>query len=234
MCSFSVLTSEQEQFLFKRLNYCRHVANNLREKIVANEYDDNMLREFEKMNILAIETRNTILNHNMRLVVNYLLNRGHMKLLRSRIGNATIVAIAAVDGFDWSKGTKLSTYLSWALIRSCHPWIEENITRLVHNRINYTVMDGLPLEDLLLDKEHPKYEDSCEFISKSIIRRLSRNGGKYSRMAKVIRLRYTNKLPMEDVGQHLGLSTESIRQISREGIKELKKIAYRQYPELVK
>lgn len=232
MCNFPLLKREQEQFLFKRLNYCRYKANSLREIIVSGGFTPETICEFERYSNISIDTRNIILNHNMKFVVCHLLKHGRSHTIRQRIGQAVLVTFRAIDEFEWNRGTKFSTLLTWVLFRKCQPWMEEHRSRLVTAHKNLGIIEGLILENFLVDNSHEltSQQNETNDLIKSLLTALENLGGNCYRMAAVLRLKFLDSHTLDVIGEKLGISGERVRTISIQGMKKIKLLAQEQFP----
>jgi DNA-directed RNA polymerase sigma subunit (sigma70/sigma32) len=114
-----LLTKEQEQHLFRKMNYLKHQAKKLREQVDPASARTQDLDTIESLQKQAQEIKDLLVNCNMRLVVSIakkhsaqsdnffeLLSDGNVSLLR------------AVEKFDYSRGNKFSTYASWAIMKN--------------------------------------------------------------------------------------------------------------------
>jgi RNA polymerase sigma factor (sigma-70 family) len=132
VCSDPVLTKEQEQHLFRKMNYCLYRASR------CLPLQNNNRKVFEKYHKIYLEARTQLARSNYRLVFSIchkftnadasfgeLMSEGQVTLLR------------AIDKFDYSRGYKFSTYLVGSLIR--------NINRLLpiwaKNRAKWSSFD---------------------------------------------------------------------------------------------
>ncbi|MGH7226897.1 MAG: sigma factor, partial [Gemmataceae bacterium] len=126
---YPLLSKEQEQHMFRKMNYLKHKAAELRDQLrkeggEANEIDparirNQALKEIEDLQKDANSVKELLINANMRLVVSIakkhsaqsdnffeLISDGNMSLIR------------AVEKFDFGRGFKFSTYASWAIMKN--------------------------------------------------------------------------------------------------------------------
>ena len=125
---YPLLTKDQEQHQFRKMNYLKHKAAKLRDQM-RKEGDEieidptrvriQTLKEIEDLQTEANAVKEMLIQANMRLVVNIakkhsaqaenffeLLSDGNMSLIR------------AVEKFDYFRGFKFSTYASWAIMKN--------------------------------------------------------------------------------------------------------------------
>lgn len=113
LAGFFTLKQPAEQKLFLKLNYARYKAKELLNSL--NDEDDfNQAQQF--LNI-AHETRNILVNHNLRLVVTIVktFKTDNRIKFEDHISDGNMSVIRAVDHFDVGRGYKFSTYLVYAL-----------------------------------------------------------------------------------------------------------------------
>jgi len=124
MYEVPLLNKEQEQHLFRKMNFLKHKAARLRQQLTKDgqvidpsRVRIQTLREIEDLQGRANALKDQLIQANMRLVANIakrhvgptgnlfeLLSDGNMSLLR------------AVEKFDYSRNFKFSTYASWAIM----------------------------------------------------------------------------------------------------------------------
>ena len=114
-----LLSKEQEQHLFRKMNFLKHKVAQLRLKLNPVRARTQDFKEIEALQEQAANVKDHLISCNMRLVVaiakrhaaqsdNFfeLLSDGNMSLIR------------AVEKFDYSRGNKFSTYASWAIMKN--------------------------------------------------------------------------------------------------------------------
>lgn len=113
LSNFHVLRQPAEQKLFLKLNYAKH-----RAKLILNELETES--DFDKAaGLLDVihETRNILVNHNLRLMVSTvkMFKINNRMRFEDHISDGNLSVIKAVEKFDVSRGYKFSTYLVYAL-----------------------------------------------------------------------------------------------------------------------
>ena len=69
LCESGMLTPEEEQELFRRMNYLKYRANVLRSRLSPHAPDESMLEKVERFLAAAHAIRDHIIKANMRLVI---------------------------------------------------------------------------------------------------------------------------------------------------------------------
>ena len=116
-----LLSKEQEQHLFRKMNFLKHQAAKLRDRTWTRRrrHAPRTSSRSRTCRNRPTPSRNSSSSCNMRLVVSIakrhaaqtdnffeLLSDGNMSLIR------------AVEKFDYSRGNKFSTYASWAIMKN--------------------------------------------------------------------------------------------------------------------
>lgn len=216
-----LLTKEGEVALFRKMNYLKFKADQLRqntdpETATARELDeiDDLLDEAERV-------KNTITQSNLRLVVS--MAKRHLGSgidFFEIISDGNISLMRAVEKFDYSRGFKFSTYASWAIMRNFARTLPE---RRHHGERYQTGRDELlentaeiPLE------EHDR--EQLVLVRNAVDRML---GTLDQRERSILRQRFgldVQREPqtLEQIGRRFGVSKERIRQLESRAIKRLR------------
>lgn len=232
-----LLTKKQEQHLFRKMNYLKHKASQLRKRMV--KYDENGeptneidpakvrnqdLKKVEEYQHQANEVKDVLINANMRLVAhiakkhveraeNYfeLLSDGNMSLIR------------AVEKFDYSRNFKFSTYASWAIIKNFARSIPDEITRKER-----FVTGNEDLFDVAPDTRTDEHEllANTERASRAVNRLLEYLE---PREREIVRMRaglndHAKNMTLEEIGRQFGITKERVRQLNARAMKKLKEL----------
>lgn len=117
--SVSLLTREQEGHLFRKFNYLKHKASKLRNQLDPAHAKQSVMDQIEKLYEAALAVKNQILQSNLRLVVSiakrYVIQNDSFFEL---VSDGNISLMRSIDKFDFTRGYKISTYASWAIMRN--------------------------------------------------------------------------------------------------------------------
>lgn len=116
---FPLLTQPQEHHLFRKMNYLKFQAASLRDTLGPGRVSLATVNRFERMLSDALSIRNHIVRSNLRLVVSIarkLIDRANS--FDDLVSDGIPPLIRAVEIFDFDRGTRFSTYATWA-IRNC-------------------------------------------------------------------------------------------------------------------
>ncbi|MBU2214054.1 sigma-70 family RNA polymerase sigma factor [Patescibacteria group bacterium] len=109
-----LLTREQEQYLFRRMNFQLYRAANICP-------DEATAKDFRKMQGWMADAeaiRNRIMEANLRLVVSIVKKsyKNDDQFLED-ISEQNMTLLRAIRKFDYGRGNKFSTYASWAIMK---------------------------------------------------------------------------------------------------------------------
>ncbi|TWU55891.1 sigma-70 family RNA polymerase sigma factor [Rubripirellula reticaptiva] len=112
-----LLTAEQEQHLFRKLNFLKYRRSCLESRLRSCSGYAAMVDDLKQLGDRTVEVRNSIVESNLRLVVSMAKryagwNSNEFDEIVG-VGNAALVR--AVDLFDFRRGVRLSTYAYQAI-----------------------------------------------------------------------------------------------------------------------
>ena len=121
-----LLSKEQEQHLFRQMNYLKYRAGQLRGKLTTStgKIDSTHARtqdleRIEHLQQQANEVKDLLINANMRLVVSIAKRHaGQADNFFELLSDGNMSLIRAVEKFDFGRGFKFSTYASWAIMKN--------------------------------------------------------------------------------------------------------------------
>ena len=231
-----LLSKEQEQHLFRKMNYLKYKAAQLRDQMRKDGGDEvdpsrvriQTLKEIEDLQAAANEVKDLLINANMRLVVNIakkhtpqtdnffeLLSDGNMSLIR------------AVEKFDFGRGFKFSTYASWAIIKN----FARSIPDEKHRRERF-VTGHDEMFDIAPDNRSDEFEQLAtqERATHSVNRLLEYLE---PRERDIIRMRaglddHAKGMTLEEIGKQFNITKERVRQLNARAMKKLRDIAKEQ------
>jgi RNA polymerase sigma factor (sigma-70 family) len=240
---YPLLSKEQEQHLFRKMNFLKHKAAQLRNQLrkeggEANEVDpsrvrNQTLKEIEDLQREANVVKELLINANMRLVVSIakkhsaqsdnffeLVSDGNMSLIR------------AVEKFDFGRGFKFSTYASWAIMKN----FARSIPDEKHRRERF-VTGHEDLFEIAPDTRSDEHEmlATQERATHSVNRLLEYLE---PREREIIRMRaglddHARGMTLEEIGQQFGITKERVRQLNARAMKKLRSIAEGQEMDLL-
>ncbi|HEV3167554.1 MAG TPA: sigma-70 family RNA polymerase sigma factor, partial [Isosphaeraceae bacterium] len=219
-----LLTRDQELHLFRKMNFLKFQANELREVIDPARAKTTELDEIERLQEDALAVKNQIIRANLRLVVSIAKRHvGPMNNFFELVSDGNMSLIRAVEKFDYARGNKFSTYASWAIMKNFARTIpEENYRRdrfvTGHEEMFEAAADNRT-------DEH-EYESALKRMQETVRGMLGRLD---DRERRIIVSRYglngTSEQTLEQLGRELGITKERVRQIESRAQDKLRKIA---------
>ena len=114
-----LLTRAQEHHLFWKMNFLKYRAEQLRRQLSLEDPQVGLMDQIERLRDDALDVRNRIVSCNLRLVVSIAKTLVDVaNPLEELISDGNVPLIRAVEIFDFERGTRLSTYATWA-VRNC-------------------------------------------------------------------------------------------------------------------
>ncbi len=217
----SLLTIEQERYLFLKMNYLRFRAEQTRRRLRPSQSQSGLVTEIETLLAEAQSIRNRIAEANVRLLV-----AAAKKLCRSLdqlgdfISEGLIPLMRAIDLFDVSRGHRFSTYATWAA--------RNQMVRLL---IKQRTLPELALSEEQAQWQHipderpPRRDETGPLKQQEFVTRLIQTLS--DREQQIVRARFG--LDGEPAGQSLaeislqmGLSKERIRQLAMKALEKMR------------
>ena len=107
----SLLTPEQERYLFRKLNYLKYKAGALRDTFREREPQDKDLDRLEALIADVQATRNLIIKSNLRLVISVVRRIGAARgQFDAMVSEGNMSLLRACEKFDYGRGNRFSSY----------------------------------------------------------------------------------------------------------------------------
>ena len=113
-----LLSPQEERGLFLKFNYHKYRFAQARRRLDPRAARARELRGLERHLAKAVETKNAIVQANLRLVVS--VARKHQRAgvpLMELVSDGNLTLMRAVESFDLHRGNKFSTYATFALMK---------------------------------------------------------------------------------------------------------------------
>lgn len=220
-----LLTREDEQYWFRKMNYLKFRAAELQKKIDPKRPKQNDLDDLEKFTAEATEVKNFLIRSNLRLVVS--IAKKYIKPTNNffeMVSDGNMSLIRAIEKFDYTKGNKFSTYATWAIMKNFARSIPAEHKRLDRFRTgkdevfqHSTEYRGSQFEEEVVNRNQNR-------VLMDILGQLD------PRERDIVMFRYglgevDEPLTLEQVGQRFGVTKERIRQLESRALRKLRKIA---------
>jgi len=226
-----LLNKEQEQHLFRKMNYLKFRALKLLDgmKLPNGRIDCHALRtqdldQVEKFLKEANAIKDVLINCNMRLVVSIAKRHsGQTDNFFELLSDGNMSLIRAVEKFDYGRGNKFSTYASWAIMKNFARSIPEE-----KNRRERYVTGKEELFDAAPDNRTDEQEllHTAEQATYKVNRLLEYLD---PREREIIRMRAglddtAGGMTLEKIGEKLGITKERVRQLNVRAMKKLRSL----------
>jgi RNA polymerase sigma factor (sigma-70 family) len=226
-----LLSKEQEQHLFRQMNFLKHKLHKLQQSIDAAAARTSDLRKIDELQRKIKSVRDRLINCNMRLVVMHAKKHANQAdNLFELVSDGNVSLMRAVEKFDYARGNKFSTYASWAIMKN----FARSIPDEKRNRERYVTGH----EDVFEAKPDVRTDES-EIVAQADMAREYVNdllGDLDPRTRDVIRMRNgldgSEEMTLEQIGQHFGITKERVRQINVRGMKQLRERAQAEHVQL--
>ncbi len=222
----TLLEREEEQELFRVMNYSKFRANQLRCRLDVENVDADLVLEIERWLSIASRTRDQLIQANLRLVV-ALAKRfvDTANTLGELISDGNVTLIRAIEKFDYTRGTRFSTYGTYAVRRTIY---RASLKRR-EQRARFAIAEGDYMESQPeVRSSHSEVSEAYAVLRATLDELLDRLS---PRERLIISARFglaaantTEEKPVtfEQLGRELGICKERVRQILVRALEKLK------------
>jgi RNA polymerase primary sigma factor len=217
-----LLTREQEYHLFRKFNYLKFRASQLRDELDPKQAKPAVMDEIERLYDEAVRTKNQVVQANLRLVVS--IAKRHVtgsEDFFSLVSDGNMSLIRAVEKFDYSRGNKFSTYASWAIMK--------NFARTIPDEYKQRDRYRTSQDELFMAHEDDRSDQAMQESQQKL--RAWQVGRILSRLdereQKIIISRFgldynQEPLTLKEVGAEMGVTKERVRQIEARALSKLR------------
>lgn len=221
-----LLSKEQELFIFRKFNYFKYISFKKYNQYLENKTSDSEC-EAVKYYRQAIYLRNFIVRCNTRLAAKILKKRKdyYGDNISDLISDCFINIIKAVDGFDFRRGFKFSTYCMWVLMNNTLR--EHSSDKKFYESFSTNVDNGFFAEKI----DENNFNSSVSFenaegvntdINKILQIIKEKDEREYFVLINCFGLMGQSKRTLKEISKDLNLTKERVRQIREKSIKYLK------------
>jgi RNA polymerase primary sigma factor len=220
----TLLTRDQEQHLFRKMNFLKYQAARLRDQLDPDLATQDDLDAIERRLEEANQIKNQIIRANLRLVVSIAKRRvGPSHNFFELVSDGNMSLMRAVEKFDFSRGNKFSTYASWAVMNN----FARSIPGEAHWRSRFLTGHDEMFEsarDVRSDEfEAEGNQRQMRETVQGMLERLD------ERERRIITSRFgldgAMELTLEQLGRELGITKERVRQLESRAQDKLRKFA---------
>jgi RNA polymerase sigma factor (sigma-70 family) len=226
-----LLTKEQEQHLFRQMNFLKHriklVCDKFRKPdgtVDAAKVRIEDLEAIERLQEQVNAAKDLLISCNMRLVVSIAKRHsGQTDNFFELLSDGNMSLIRAVEKFDYSRGNKFSTYATWAIMKNFARSIPDELR---HKERYVTGRDEVFMEAPDSRSDEHELVSSAEQATHRVNRLLEHLS---PRDREIVRLRAgldgSEPKTLEQIGQQLGITKERVRQLNVRIMKQLRDLA---------
>lgn len=226
-----LLTKDQEQHLFRKMNFLKHRLHKLQEELDPARARASDLRRLEELREEANAVRDVLISCNQRLVYNNSkkhLNAGEP--IDDLVSDGNLSLMRAVEKFDYARGNKFSTYATWAIIKNFARSIPDAKTHKQRYMTGHEELFEAKADVRTDEQEVLAQADAARARVNRLLDHLD------PRTRDVIRMRTgldgSQEMTLEQIGQHFGITKERVRQINVRGMKQLREWAAKENVEV--
>ncbi len=213
------LRPEEERALFRKYNYIKYKFARLRESLRPSEGDDpQLLAQLEELAREASRCRERLVEANLRLVVKLARQHaGRVVGINDLISEGNLSLLNAVEKFDFTRGTRFSTYATWCIVK--------RFARVVPEE-NYVISTFATGADEVIEVQPDRKMSELErnenltHIRSEINTVLSQLA---DREQEILRRRFgLGGVPqtLDEIGEHLGITRERVRQLEARALRK--------------
>ena len=218
-----LLTAEQERDLFRRFSYLKFkVARSIRG-LDPEDMSEAQYRALRDLVAQVDTIKQRIIKANLRLVVSIAKKHvGWSPHFFEVISDGNMSLIRAVEKFDYLRGTKFSTYATWAIVKNYARSIPEQL----YHRSRYVTGQDEVLDSVADDRSVPVCESDKRRVRELIAAGINELD---DREREIVSSHFglggrSGALTLEQLGQRFGVTKERIRQIEHRALSRLREL----------
>ncbi|MBN1796134.1 MAG: sigma-70 family RNA polymerase sigma factor [Sedimentisphaerales bacterium] len=218
------LTRQKETELFRKYNFLKYLAASSQEQLHKNKSSAKNIRTIEKCLTQAEAIKNNIIELNQHLVVSIASkHKTHKVPLQDLISEGNFLLMRAVEGFDYTRGFRFTTYASWV--------IAKNFARTIPAK---TKLSGKTTAGLLEDVQRDfRLEEAIDFgaierARHSLVQVIKEELDEREQYVILHHYGLTGSAiikktkTLQQIGNELELTGERVRQIELQALQKLK------------
>jgi RNA polymerase sigma factor (sigma-70 family) len=213
------LKKAEETALFRKYNYIKYRFARLRESLRPSEGDDpDLLARLEELAAEASRCRVRLVEANLRLVVKLARQHsGPIAPINDLISEGNLSLLRAVEKFDFTRGTRFSTYATWCIVK--------RFARVVPEE-NYRIQTFVTGADEVLEVQPDpsvselERKENLAHIRAELDKVMTHLTGR-EREILLRRFGLTGSPEtLEQIGQRLGVTRERVRQLETRALRK--------------
>ncbi len=225
MCETTLLKPEEEKALFRRMNFAKFRAEQLRRKINLNAPVPAVVNEVASLLAQAAADRNRIVRANLRLVVSIAKKFSDLRNTFDELLSEGITSLLrAVEKFDFDRGFRFSTYATQAVRRTLCRLLQQNH----RDRSRFLTSESTVFEEAADDApEGTMTESRWHELKRALVKMLSKLD---PRERAIIRRRFgldsnDEVQTLQSLAGEMGVCKERVRQLEMRAMSKLRSMA---------
>lgn len=227
-----LLTTEQEQDVFRRYNFTKYLAKKALDRVDVDEPVEADCAGVRDLLAQADVLRQRIVKANLRLVVSIAKKHvGWSPNFFEVVSDGNVSLMRAVEKFDYARGNKFSTYATWAIMKN----YARSIPTQHYHAARYVTGQDLVLETAADTQEAPVHESDQQTIRERIAEGLSHlTDRERTIVSRHFGLARTERpATLADLGRRFGVTKERVRQIEQKALARLREVLHPSLAEVI-
>jgi len=208
-----LLNFNQEQHLFRQMNYFKYQAKILISGINLNHISKKRILKIEKYLFSASKIRNLIAECNFRLAIQ-ILKLKYVQDKDNVLSDAYFDVLRSVDYFDWRKGNKFSTYATWVLKKNFFRSLKQNPNQ--NERLEDFHIEQLQYKEDVAEDKHQLVKNLLNLLSTSA--NTKDNLRQLFVLENYFGVNGKEKCTLDKISEEIGVTKERVRQLKDKGL----------------
>lgn len=227
-----LLTPDEEQDLFRRMNYLKYRSNALRSRLNPDQPCARTMDTIERTLGEANEIRNYIVQANTRLVVSIARRlKSSWDAFDEMVSTGNFILIRAVERFDYSRGFRFSTYATHSVQRELFRLLGKGRKRTLKEVSTSPEILLEMVEDPIVGEFHAQQDRKIRYVRSLVESVLP------ERERRIVISRFGlnsngRSMTLREIGEEMGLSKERIRQLQIRAVERLQQFTKVEPPDL--
>ena len=217
-----LLTREQEHDLFRRYNYLKYRTAELSGSLPPSRITAAVVERIRRLRDAAVAVRNVLIERNTRLVFRVAHRHADSSYIdiADLISDGTISLMRAIERFDFARGTRFSTYATWALMKNYAKTVPE--THIQQERFA-TGQEELIETLTALSGDEEREAAAASRREAAVLRALDKLSDRERNIIEAhFGLAEDKPATLAQIGERMHITRERVRQIERRALDKIR------------